>query len=476
LYCRLSPRPDGSYEGVDDQETWGRRYAARVWPGVPVEVFADRGISAANGDERPDFERLRRWVRGNRVARVWTVEQSRLTRGETEWFAFAAELDAAGITELHTDRDGVVRVHDEVAGIKAVLNAAEVRKLRRRVNDRLGALADEGRAPGSRPFGYVHAVDDQGRKTYVVVPEQAEAIRFAAGKVLAGWSLSNIARDLRRQGVVGAFGGKIGPDQVRNMVTLPTIAGQRVHQGRIVGPGIWPAILDRDTWEACRAKLSGSRTVRKSNGGDYPVTTQPRVAGRRYLLTGGLTVCGVCTAPMVGAMKQFPGRTLPYLMCHPNRGGKGCTGIMLDPVEKFVLDELWAELDKPAFLDAVAADEHAQRRGELANALASLDTQRKRNARRAGLGEIGDDEWQALRQGLTERERQLRSELAELPAPLIGVDITTARSGWPVMTLDERREFVRLFIRKITVNRATRASRLGVDTNRIGIEWRTLRA
>src|SRR5262249_12657562 len=42
LICRLSPRPDGKYEGIEDQENWGRAYAAEHWPGLPVEVFPDR--------------------------------------------------------------------------------------------------------------------------------------------------------------------------------------------------------------------------------------------------------------------------------------------------------------------------------------------------------------------------------------------------------------------------------------------------
>jgi site-specific DNA recombinase len=476
LVCRLSPRPDGSYEGVDDQEAWGREYAARTWPFEPIEVFADRGISAANGDERPEFERFRRWLAVGKIGHVWAVEQSRLTRREIEWFTLATELDAAGITEVHTNRDGIVRVHDDVAGIKAVLNAGEVRKLKRRVNDRLDALAAEGRATGSRPFGYVHAVDEHGRKTYEIVDEQADAIRWAADKVLAGWSLTNIARELRTRGLRGAFGGTIGTSQIRNMVTKPTIAGLRVHRGEIIGRGIWEPILDETMWQACCAKLSQPRAVRRSDGREYPVNGQPRVAGRRYLLTGGLTVCGVCKAPMVGSVKQFRNGTVPYLMCHPNRGGKGCTGIMMDPAERYVLDELWRELDKPEFLEAIAADEHAQRRDELANALADVDTQRKRNARRAGLGEIDDDEWQAMRAALGEREQRLRDEITELPPPVVGIDIGQARSAWPAMVLDERREFVRLFIRKVTISRATRASRLGVDTERIDIEWRTLRA
>jgi DNA invertase Pin-like site-specific DNA recombinase len=123
-------------------------------------VFTDNDISAANGDQRPGYDMLRAAIERAEVAHLWAVEQSRLERREVEWFQLAALLDAAGITELHTNRDGIVRVRDEVAGIKAVLNAGEVRKLKARVNDRLNAIAAEGRPAGSRPFGYRHANDD----------------------------------------------------------------------------------------------------------------------------------------------------------------------------------------------------------------------------------------------------------------------------------------------------------------------------
>ena len=112
LICRLSPRPDGKYEGVEDQEKWGRAYAAEHWPGLPVEVFADRGISAANGDHRPGLERFREWLADGRIAHVWAVEQSRISRetdGRYPWFTLAAELDAAGVHEVHTQRDGIIR-------------------------------------------------------------------------------------------------------------------------------------------------------------------------------------------------------------------------------------------------------------------------------------------------------------------------------------------------------------------------------
>jgi site-specific DNA recombinase len=99
-------------------------------------------------------------------------------------------MDVAGITELHTNRDGIVRVQDEVAGIKAVLGAGEVRRLKRRVNDTLAEKAALGEPPGSRPFGYEHAKTEDGTKTYVQVPSEAESIRQPAEWVLSGWALN----------------------------------------------------------------------------------------------------------------------------------------------------------------------------------------------------------------------------------------------------------------------------------------------
>lgn len=479
--CRLSPRPDGSYEGVDVQERLGRDYAANAWPDLPVEVFADRGISAANGDRRPEHERFRQWVRDGLVARVWCVEQSRLERREVEWFQLAAELDAAGITEVHTNRDGIVRVRDEVAGIKAVLAAGERRKMLARQSDTFADHAARGLPPGSRPFGYVHARDADGRRTYEVVPAQAEAIRDAAAMVLAGWSLSAVVAELRSRGLRGGHGGEIGVSTVRGMLTSPTVAGLRVHSGRVVGNGNWPAILDEDTFHACRRKLEQSRRVKRTDGGSYPVGASQigSPTGRRYLLTGGLVACGVCGAPLVGTEKQLRNKSRgvfrkPYLVCHPNRGGRGCIGIMLPEVERHVVDELFAELDKPEFLDAIAAGDHDAERERLERALDAINGQREQLAAMwATPGELTMAEWQTARRTLTETEQALRAELAAVPPPVVDVDIAAARDAWDDgMTLDEQREFLRLFIERVTIRRAVPGTK-GFDDNRVRIQWRT---
>lgn len=511
IYCRISPRPDGQSEGVDVQERRGRKYAGRAWPGVPVVVYADRSLSAADDTWRPEFEKFRTAVRDGQVAHVWAVEQSRLQRREAGWFELAAELDDAGIPEIHTDRDGVVRVRDEVAGIKAVLAASEVRKMKRRVNDRLDDNAAQGRPAGSTPFGYRHAGD-----TYVIVAWQADAIRWAADRVLSGWSLASVESALRARGVFGGhrikvrdsrgevvtdlFGmtdsrtghvvtdgigwpvtrpGRITAGSVRSWLTNPTVAGKRVHRGEIVGDGNWPPILDEATWMACRARLAAPRTVIRSDGGTYPVGPAQRgYSGRKYLLTGGLLACGVCHAPMVGSVKQLKGgaarggRDVAYYLCHPSRGGRACTGIMLEATEAEVLARLFAELDKPEFLDRVAEDGHAARRAEITTALAALDAKRADLARLwAAPGGLTNAEWQEARAALDAAERDLRAELAGKAAPPARVTIEDARSAWPDMTLGERREFVRLFIDRVTITPA-RPGLQRFDPDRVHVDWR----
>lgn len=479
LYCRISIDRAGRKEGVKAQERWGREYAAKTWPGVPVRVFRDNDLSAAADDVvRPEYDKLREAINRGEVAHVWAVEQYRVERREIQWFQLAAEMDAAGITELHTNRDGIVRVQDEVAGIKAVLGAGEVRRLKRRINDTLAEKAALGEPPGSRPFGYEHAKTEDGTKTYVQAPSEAKAIRQAAEWVLSGWALSNIAIELDKRGVRGAHGGKISPAAVRGMVTAPTVAGYRVYRGRIVGKGNWRAILDDDTWQACRLKLSQPRRVTRKDGkGTYPITErhQGNSTGRKYLLTGGLARCGVCGHRMAGSLKQMKNQRVPYLHCHPNVGGRGCTGTVLLKAEAHVMKRLWTELDKPEFLNAITADEHGARRDAITK---SLDGIEKKRGELAALwatpGGLSDTEWRQARNTLAENEQELRRELAELPPPVINVDIAAARAAWPDMTIDEKREFLRLFITKVTVHRTRPGHPRVFDPERIEIEWRTM--
>jgi hypothetical protein len=259
------------------------------------------------------------------------------------------------------------------------------------------------------------------------------------------------------------------------MLTNPTVAGHRVYRGRIVGRGVWEPILDEDTWQAVRAKLARPRTVRKGNGGTYDITghqygSHSARSRRRYLLTGGVAVCGVCGAPMKAQRRKVYGERLDAIYVCSSRY---CVGVMADPLEDHVRDRLLDELDKPEFLEQVAAGNHTDHRDEISNALQAIDGQRRTLAELWSGGELTDSEWRAARQTLAEREQELRRELAMLPPPITAVDISQIRDAWPAMTLDERREIITMFIARVIVARAKPGTR-AFDPGRVAVGWRRL--
>ena len=156
IYCRISIDKSGRREGVEAQERWGREYAAERWPDAMVRVFTDNNLSAARDDRRLGYDGLRAAIRAGEITHVWTVEQSRLERRKAPWFELAAELIAAGIHEMHTRRDGLVRLDDIGSDVRAIVNAQYVADLKKKIRDKSAELAREGRPSGAIVFGYRH--------------------------------------------------------------------------------------------------------------------------------------------------------------------------------------------------------------------------------------------------------------------------------------------------------------------------------
>lgn len=507
LYCRISKDKSGRMEGVQLQEGWGREYAARTWPGVPIKVFTDNNLSG-HDESRPGYIELCRAIDRGEIAHLWAVEQSRFARNEQMWFGLEGRLINAGIKEVHVQRGGpIIQCGSVTGGILAVVYASERRTMLLRQSEKFEAKAAEGRPAGANPFGYKRGTDADGGKTYIVVPDQAAAIRFAAEKILAGWSLSNVAKHLReKQGIKGVHRRHVRDEDgnvvetrstairattVRYMVTNYAVAGLRLnttcsknkgHDGRCddncretrTYKGVWEPILDMATWEAVRAKLGESRVLTRPDGSTYNLKSVRRETPRRkYLLTGGLAVCGVCGAPLIATVKQLRRQratSKPFYLCHPKVGGKGCVTILGDELQQHVVNYFLGLLRDPEFLDGLKDNgESAARRDELVTTLDGIRAEKKALARMRGLGEIDDDEWQELRHALTEREHLLQAELVDLPSPESIIDLTRVPANWEVMNLDARRAALGMLVGRVTVHRA----RLGLrayDPERVKIE------
>lgn len=475
VYCRISKDREGRAEGVAVQEQRGRAYAAERWPDLAARVYIDNDLTAADPDTfRPAYAELLADVRRGDIAQVVCAEQSRLTRQPAEWEDLCVTLAKAGITEIHGYRTGPTPVVGSrlLGRVLAAVDAEEVERLRARINDRLAALAAEGRPSGGGSYGYRRTRDAEGRSRLEVIADRAEVIRDAAAKILSGWSLAAVAAHLDEIGAPTARGGRWHPTTVRAMLTNGTVAGQRVHKGEIVRDGDWEPILDIDTWRAVRAKLSEPLTVSRRAGQTTRARRSALPHRRYYLLTGGTAICGACGARLAGQPRyNRDGSKARAYNCSPYYDGCAGVSIHAEKLEAYVVAMMLDRLDRPVFTDQLATDNAAERAGILAR-LAGIDERRADLARLWAAGHLGGVEWDAARAVLDADRDTAAADLAALPSTAEPVDATLLRAAWDTMTLDERRTVVDRLVASVTVAPFAPGAQRRFDPGRVTIAWK----
>jgi DNA invertase Pin-like site-specific DNA recombinase/predicted peroxiredoxin len=191
VYCRISKDPARLEVGVERQRVDCVELAGRLWPHAQIRLFTDNDLSAADpAVDRPQWRAMLDALRCGDVDQVVAYDQSRLTRQPIEWEQLLVVLGRRGIGSFHTVREGERHVAEGggrmVSRIIAAVDAEYAEVTRSRVRRAMRQLAAEGLPVGGRLFGYMPAVGDDGRKTRVIVPREAEAIRWAAAEILRG--------------------------------------------------------------------------------------------------------------------------------------------------------------------------------------------------------------------------------------------------------------------------------------------------
>ncbi len=252
VYAGISSDPDETRLGVGRQEKDCRELAQRKGWEV-VDTFIDNDLSAATSKRRPEYQRLLTAIEAGDIDAVIVWDLDRLHRRPIELEEFFAACDAAGLRHLATVGGDVDLSTGEgvlVARIKGAVAAEEVRKLKARVTRKHAELASAGKLSGGghRPFGY-----EADRMT--LRPGEAEEIKDAARRVLAGESVRGITQDWRRRGVSTVRGAVWSPTTVKRLLSSGRISGQREHHGEIVGEAAWPAIITAAETTRLRARL-----------------------------------------------------------------------------------------------------------------------------------------------------------------------------------------------------------------------------
>lgn len=323
-------------------------------------------------------------------------------------------------------------------------------------------LAEKGkRGGGGRSYGYTLDM--------AVVPEEAEIIREAARRTLAGETLRSICEDFYRRSIKGAQGAVFGRTALRAILQSGRISGQREHHGVIVAPATWPAIITPEETARLRAVFRD------------PARTSPG-RGVSYLLSGFLR-CAHCGARMVGR----PRGTQRCYVCVRNINSKviGCGRMSrkAEPIDERITNALFVLFDSPemarlvegsdddsgaALMEQIAADQ--DQLTELAGAYAAR--------------QISMAEWLAARGPI---ERRIEDASAQFAAASSRQTIASEymgrrgalREDWsrqsddgtPVLSIDTKRAIIASVLDHIVVEPAARGSK-AFDASKIKPVWK----
>ncbi len=436
VYVRKSTAQTGMSEdarSVERQKARAIEYAGRHgWTVAAEHIFEDDGISGAEFERRPGFQRLKETLKGRSPFRFLVVmDESRLGRESIETAHVLKQLSLAGVRIFAyiDDREIVVdNLMDKMRlAFTGLMDEGERYRAQQRTFDALYRKAMLGHVTGGRVYGYDNVeivstvLDAYGRpkRDHVerrVNQEQAAVVRRIFRLCAEGKGMVSIARRLNDEGLPAprnSQGRKISwsPSSVRSVLFRRLYLGEVVwnktkkrnpwgmQQQRKRPEKDWLKIampelqiISEVEWKAAHERLDATRSA-------YLRGTNGELWGRpasnlesKYLLTG-LARCGQCGGSLyVRSSSRKGARALFYgCMTYHLRGRMACANNVLMPMERAneeVLQALEQQVLHPDITRTVVRKalekfkaserEWKERREVLHRQIATVDSETKR--------------------------------------------------------------------------------------------------
>jgi len=459
IYTRISADAEGMGLGVSRQETDCKAVVdRRGWK--LAGVYCDNDFSAFSMRKpRPEYQRLLDDLNNHHVDAVVTWHPDRLHRSprDLEDFIDVIEMTGAAVATCTAgDWDLANPEGRLMARIVGSVARKESEDKSRRLRRKHQELAEDGQVSGGgrRPFGY-----EKDRVT--IRPDEAELVREAAERILAGWSVRSVVMDWRQRSIPTVTGAAWTATTVKRLLTSGRIAGFRTHHGMQAANASWPAIITSEMSARLGALLGPERT---RNG-------QRTATPRSYLLTG-LVTCGACGARMTARPVIRKGNRYRRYFCAVDRDGCGHVGIAADPLAELVVAAVLLRLDSPQMAAALATtddDGEADLRSAIAEDRRALsDLTQARYVDRI----LDHAEFMSARTRLEDRIGDLEAQLRRRSGPAsqwVGHG-GPLRATWAALDLERQRAVVTSVVERITIAPTSRANNR-FDPERVRVDW-----
>lgn len=426
VYARISLDRDNEQLGVSRQRQDCLELAQQLgW--TVSEVYIDNSVSASKDVLRPEFERMLEDLSSGKRDGLIVYDLDRLTRKPAELESFIALAEKAGfaLANVAGDVDLSTANGRMLARFKGAIARQEAERIGERVSRAAKQRAEKGIPQKSkhRPFGYT--VD------YEIVPDEAEMIRQAYARVIAGESVTSIMRDFQANFSTVA-GGRWYRQTVKKILQRPANAGIRDYKGEEAGVGEWTPIVDRATYDAAMEIFSKASKP------------MPDLSNKHLLST--ICKCGLCGFQMYGRRRS--NSNAAQYTCMPTHGGCGRIARAQKPLDDYIIGLVAAHLETVAPV-VVVSNENDDK---------IVETQKRINElQQAYSGELLS---MADFMPLVNAERQKLKQFQKKEAKAATVKTSSTRAqDFIDANLSQQRAIIKRYIRDVVVMPTVKGSR-----------------
>lgn len=365
-YVRISLHTDES-TSVEGQAQILTRWAEAH--GHTTQLYTDEGYSGGKNIERPAFERMRLDIQAGAISKVVVKSIDRLGRNLKRFVDFDLECKqhGASIFAIEQNLDTGQATGKMMLSLLSIFAEHEADQIGQRMKTSVANRLSQGRAIGKAPLGYRNVTRDGG-KWREIDPQQALIVRALVESVIAGETLSTVAKMLNDQNMLPESGKSWVTGTVGILARNPQIVGMRKNGDGVFRDSSGLPVIDTDLqiislseWQALESALA-QRTKER-----------PQSVTSDRLLLFGLACCAACG----GTMRRARSHNQPSYRCSRYDAVPKCeapVSITAKNLDDYVLAQVEPLLDLPAVSIQRERDPVALQKKQLLDAEVTLLT------------------------------------------------------------------------------------------------------
>ena len=360
-YCRVSTEQEEQQNSYQVQIAYYTDLINRKKEWTLAGIFADEGISGTQARKRPEFLKMIRLCKKQKIDLVITKSISRFARNTVDCLEYVRQLKDLGIGVIFEKENinTLTMTSEFMIALYGSFAQAESESISKNVSWGKQKAYAEGKVSFqySKLLGYKKGTDGKPE----IVPEEAETVKMIFELFLDGYSLTSIKNTLESKGLLTATGKMIwnqsliqsilkNEKYVGDALLQKTFTADCITKKVVKNNGERPMylvsnhhepIVDRDTFNRVQQELARRSSKRRIS--DKTVTEQGKYSSK-YALSE-LLICGNCGTPYRRQMWKSNGNRYAVWRCisRLDHGKKYCTDsptIHEDKLHKTILQAI----------------------------------------------------------------------------------------------------------------------------------------